>query len=152
MENHQKQEWRWSNFAAITGDRFSNLRVARSWSRGRARRHSGFLYRIACRKELLQCLERERPFAFLCYVTQAFSRRQSRANSTNLSPMNKQTIIMIKKRRCRYAFAAAILLVACFPPLAPGWERNGDNPSIRARPQWVWQNPLPQGNGLFGLS
>src|SRR5437899_3015209 len=66
--------------------------------------------------------------------------------------MNRQTIIMIKKRPCCHAFAAAILLVTCFPPLAPGREQDTDNPSLRARPQWVWQNPLPQGNDLFGLS
>jgi len=64
--------------------------------------------------------------------------------------------IQIKPTVKARLFQSAFLLVIPFlldhvTPSALGQGETSDQPP-RARSQWVWQNPLPQGNWLFGVS
>src|SRR6266567_567591 len=66
--------------------------------------------------------------------------------------MNRRTAT-IKKQLFQCAFLLAIsFLLNYVTPSALGQGETSNQPSTHARTQWVWQNPLPQGNDLFGLS
>jgi len=67
--------------------------------------------------------------------------------------MKKQIELTVKARLLQRAFLLGILfLFNDVTPLALGQGENSNQSSTHARAQWVWQNPLPQGNHLFGLS
>lgn len=67
--------------------------------------------------------------------------------------MKKQSKLTIKARLIQGAFLLGIAFL--FNDVIPSMLGQGDasyQPSTHVRSQWVWQNPLSQGNGLFGLS
>ena len=53
----------------------------------------------------------------------------------------------------RGALVLVVLFFAAYViPLALGQRESGKKSSIDTEAQWVWQNPLPQGNHLFAVS
>ena len=67
--------------------------------------------------------------------------------------MKKQIELTVKARLLQGAFLLGILfLLNRVTPPALGQDESGNQPSTPAGAHWVWQNPLPQGNHLFGLS
>src|SRR5215217_1079697 len=67
--------------------------------------------------------------------------------------MKKQIRSTVKTRFVQGAFLLAIpFLLSYVTPSAPGQGENSNKSLVHTGPQWVWQNPLPQGNDLFGLS
>src|SRR5438094_33856 len=67
--------------------------------------------------------------------------------------MKKQIELTVKARLFQGAFLLGILFLLNYvTPLALGQGESGNQSSTHVRAQWVLQNPLPQGNHLFGLS
>src|SRR5207247_1633014 len=66
--------------------------------------------------------------------------------------MNRQTTTT-KKQHFQGAFLFSLAFAVAYPiPPAFAQRESGDQPLVQSAAQWVWQNPLPQGNHLFGLS
>jgi hypothetical protein len=67
--------------------------------------------------------------------------------------MKKQIKPTAKARLLQGAFLLVMLfLVTYVIPLALGQRESSKEPLIDVVTQWVWQNPLPQGNHLFAVS
>ena len=67
--------------------------------------------------------------------------------------MKKQIELTLKAHLLQGGFLLGILFLLNYvTPSALGQGENRNKASIHAGAQWVWQNPLPQGNHLFGLS
>ena len=67
--------------------------------------------------------------------------------------MKKQIELTVKARLFQGSFLLGILFLLNYvTPLALGQGESGNQSSTHVRAQWVWQNPPPQGNHLFGLS
>src|SRR5712675_302837 len=67
--------------------------------------------------------------------------------------MNRHTTATIKKQLFRGCFLLGVALAVAYPtrPIFAQHE-SADQTLVHAGVRWVWQNPLPQGNDLFGLS
>ena len=67
--------------------------------------------------------------------------------------MKKQIKPTVKARLFQGAFLLVIpFLLNDVTPVVLGQGDSSNQSSTHARAQWVWQNPLPQGNWLFGVS
>src|SRR6266446_6794381 len=66
--------------------------------------------------------------------------------------MNRQKATIRKQRFQGASLLGILFLLTYVIPLALGQGESSNEPSIHAGARWVWQNPLPQGNHLFGLS
>src|SRR5947207_14449171 len=68
--------------------------------------------------------------------------------------MNRHTTVTIKKQLFRGCFLLGVALAVAYPtrPIFAQHESSGDQTLVHAGVRWVWQNPLPQGNWLFGVS
>src|SRR6266568_5336372 len=67
--------------------------------------------------------------------------------------MNRHTTATIKKQLFQGSLLLGIALAVAYPtrPIFAQYE-SADHTLVHAGVRWVWQNPLPQGNDLFGLS
>ena len=67
--------------------------------------------------------------------------------------MNNAEIITICRQSCqRVALFSIGLLFMCRSLPAIGQDESQNEPSPPTAAQWVWQNPRPQGNNLYGVS
>ena len=66
--------------------------------------------------------------------------------------MKKQIETAVTARLLHGAFLLVILSLNHVSPSALGQGETSAKSLSRAGAQWAWQNPLPQGNSLFGLS
>src|SRR5438067_13776314 len=68
--------------------------------------------------------------------------------------MNRHTTATIKKQLFQGSFLLGVALAVAYPtrPIFAQHESIGDQTLVHAGVRWVWQNPLPQGNWLFGVS
>src|SRR5438477_1289139 len=68
--------------------------------------------------------------------------------------MNRHTTATIKKQLFQGSFLLGVALAVAYPtrPIFAQHESSGDQTLVHAGVRWVWQNPLPQGNWLFGVS
>src|SRR5439155_3375909 len=68
--------------------------------------------------------------------------------------MNRHTTATIKKQLFQGSFLLGVALAVAYPtrPIFAQHENGAGQTLVHAGVQWVWQNPLPQGNDLFGLS
>src|SRR5438874_6523986 len=67
--------------------------------------------------------------------------------------MNRHTTATIKKQLFQGSFLLGVALAVAYPtrPIF-AQHASGDQTLVHAGVRWVWQNPLPQGNWLFGVS
>ena len=66
--------------------------------------------------------------------------------------MNGHTTATIKKLLFQGCFLLGIALAVASPRrLLFAQHESGDQPLAIPAIRWVWKNPLPQGNDLFGL-
>src|SRR5437773_11628800 len=67
--------------------------------------------------------------------------------------MNRHITATIKKQLFQGSFLLGVALAVAYPtrPIFAQHE-SADQTLVHAGVRWVWQNPLPQGNDLFGLS
>src|ERR1051325_7732420 len=66
--------------------------------------------------------------------------------------MNRKTATNKKQRYQNLFLLGIFFLLSSLPPLLRGQGEGSNKPLIQSKARWVWQNPLPQGNHLFGLS
>src|SRR5437667_403299 len=79
---------------------------------------------------------------------QYLSHRRPKTN-----PMKKQIKPTVNARLIQGASLLVVLfLVTDVMPPALGQRESSKKPLTEPVTQWVWQNPLPQGNWLFGVS
>src|SRR5206468_10994002 len=115
--------------------------------------HHFFLSNEVSRHRTTLVRARRHACAFLNKTGVSIRKPTPQRKTQRITKMKKQTKLTIKARLFQGAFLLGIaFLFNDVTPLALGQDESSNQASTNARAQWVWQNPLPQGNGLFGLS